>query len=75
MMNATQLSMLVDEATARFVGRGEIVGVALGGDADITVFLAHADAADEEAVRAWAKRQTISVTFVESGPFAAYFSS
>jgi hypothetical protein len=50
----TQLSRLADEATVRFVGRGEIVDVALGGDADIRVFTAHADSAHEEAVRAWA---------------------
>jgi len=73
MTNAARLSKLADEATARFVGRGEVVGVAIGGDADLTVFLANADASQEQAVRAWAKRRAVSVAFVESGYFTAQF--
>ncbi len=74
MMDRARLSKLVDEATARFVGRGEIVGVAIGGDADITIFFARADAAQKEAVRAWAKRRSISVNFVETGRFIQSFA-
>jgi hypothetical protein len=69
MKDGARLAKLVDEATARFVGRGEIVGVAIGGDADITIFLSRADTAQEDAVRTWAKRRSISVSFVESGRF------
>ncbi|MBV8568201.1 MAG: hypothetical protein JO273_22375 [Methylobacteriaceae bacterium] len=62
---------LLDEATSRFVGSNGVVGVARGGDADLTIFVSQADAAQERAVRAWARDRAISVAFVASGGFEA----
>jgi hypothetical protein len=66
---------LLKEATTRFIGRGEVVGIALGGEADFTVFLARPDVPKmKKDVRSWAKNQGVSVAFAKSGPFKAVSS-
>jgi hypothetical protein len=71
MKNSAHMSKLLKEATARFIGRGEVVGIALGGEADFTVFLTKSDVTQKKDLRSWAKGQGVSVAFVESGLFKA----
>jgi hypothetical protein len=70
MKDSAQLSDLLKEASDRFIGRGEIIGIAFGGEeADLTVFLAQPDVPQKKDVRSWAKDRGVSVAFVESGSF------
>lgn len=65
------LQVLLDEATRRFVGRGSVLGVAIGGDTDLTVLLAEPDPVQERAVRSWADRNSVSLGFMVTGRFFA----
>lgn len=72
MVNPVPLPELRDKAEERFVGRGGVVGVAIGQASALTVFLAQHDLAQERAVREWAQSRDIAVDFIVSGRFQAY---
>lgn len=62
---------LRDEASARFMGHGSVVGVATGTDDGITVMLAAPDGACEAPIRAWARERSVDVRFMVVGNFVA----
>jgi len=66
-----RLSQLLADATGRFVGHGGVVGVALGGDNDLTVLPADHDPDQERALLSWAKRHAVSLGFIVTGRFVS----
>ena len=60
-----------DEASARFMGRGAVVGVGLTPGDGLVILLSRPDAAEEQAIRRWALDKPVRVELVVSGTFAA----